>query len=228
MNIADLTVETQPLYFQCLEDWSDEMQESGDHKARWYEHMKDKGLGVKLALDERGVVGGMIQYVPIEHAIAEGEGLYMILCIWVHGHRQGRGNFQKRGMGSALLAAAEADARRRGAKGMAAWGIMLPFWMKASWFRKHGYVKADRSGMAVLLWKKFADDAQAPRWLRPVREPEAEPGKVCVTAFVNGWCPGQNIVCERARRACEELGERVEFRQIDTLDDATRRQWGIA
>ena len=50
-------------------------------------------------------------------------------------------------MGKALLRAAEEDARALGALGMAAWGISLPFWMKASWFRKHGYRKADRQGI---------------------------------------------------------------------------------
>ena len=38
----------------------------------------------------------------------------------------------KRGMGKALLAAAEEDARALGTKGMAAWGVWLPSWMKAS------------------------------------------------------------------------------------------------
>jgi len=85
-------------------------------------------------------------------------------CIWVHGHKQGRGNFQGHGMGSALLDAAEADARALGAKGLAAWGLWLPFWMKASWFKRHGYRKADRQGIAVLLWKPFTGDAQPPRW----------------------------------------------------------------
>ncbi len=73
----------------------------------------------KLAVDERGVVGGMIQYLPIEQSTVDGSGLYFIPCIWVYGHKQGRGNFQGHGMGSALLEAAEADVRTLGAKGLA-------------------------------------------------------------------------------------------------------------
>ena len=68
----------------------------------------------------------MIQYVPIEEAFVDGQGLYFVHCIWVHGHKQGRGNFQKKGMGTALLEAAEQDARELGAKGMAAWGMAPP------------------------------------------------------------------------------------------------------
>ena len=54
--------------------------------------------------------------VPSEHSFIESQDLYFIHCIWVHGHEQGRGNFQKRGMGRALLAAAESDARALGAR----------------------------------------------------------------------------------------------------------------
>ena len=114
MKIIDLTDEHRELYFKCLEDWSDEMNEAGDHKACWYEKMKDKGLGVKLAVDDQGKVGGMIQYIPIEHSFAEGQDLYVILCIWVHGYKKGRGNFQKKGMGKALIQAAEEDVRAKG------------------------------------------------------------------------------------------------------------------
>ena len=228
MTVIDLTPEHEGPYFVCLEDWSDEMAEAGDHKETWYRQMKDKGLRVKLALDERGVVGGMIQYVPVETSFAEGSDLYFINCIWVHGYKEGRGNFQKRGMGKALLHAAEEDARVLGAKGIAAWGMSMPFWMKASWFRKHGYKKVDKQGMQVLLWKPFDDSASPPRWIRQRKSPETTPGKVTVTGFINGWCPAQNMVFERARRAATELGDKVVFRGIDTFDRDTFLEWGIA
>ncbi|MCK4907296.1 MAG: GNAT family N-acetyltransferase, partial [Spirochaetes bacterium] len=139
MKIIDLSDKYEELYYVCLEDWSDEMKDAGNHKKNWYSKMKEKGLRVKLALDDKGIVGGMIQYLPIEHSFVQGENLYFINCIWVHGYKHGRGNFRKKGMGRALLKAAEEDARHLGAKGIAAWGISLPFWMKASWFKKKGY-----------------------------------------------------------------------------------------
>ncbi len=204
------------------------MREAGDHKRVWYHKMKDRGLGLKLALDDHGALGGMIQYVPIEHAPAEGRDLYMVLCVWVHGSRQGRGNFQHQGMGTALLHAAEDDVRTRGAKGIAAWGIALPFWMKASWFKKRGFRVADRTGIQVLLWKPFTADAQPPRWARQRKKPERVPGKVTVTAFCNGWCPAQNLTLERAKRAAAEIGDQVMFRQIDTSERPVFEEWGIA
>jgi hypothetical protein len=36
MQIIDLTEQHENMFFHCLEDWSDVMKESGEHKACWY------------------------------------------------------------------------------------------------------------------------------------------------------------------------------------------------
>lgn len=227
MRIIDLDAEHESLFVHCLEEWSEEMKASGPHRACWVEKMKAQGLGAKLALDDAGVAGGMIQYIPIEHAPAEGEGLYFIPCIWVHGHKQGRGNFQKRGMGKALLQAAEENAKSRGALGMVAWGLALPFWMKASWYRRQGYRKVDSMQMQVLLFKPFSPEAKPPRWIRPKKKPELVPGKVTVTALVGGSCSVGGINYERAKLAAQALGDRVVFHGVDTSERATFLEWGL-
>jgi GNAT superfamily N-acetyltransferase len=228
IRVVDLSPEQEQLYFVCLEDWpGSEMPSAGDWKARWYEWARERGLRVKLALDATGTVGGMIQYLPIEHAPAVGRDLDYVLCTWVHGHPLGRGDLRGRGMGSALLAAAEGDSRARGKKGIAAWGLALPFWMRASWYRRHGFRTAHRVGLMSLVWKPFTPDAVAPRWLPATGKlPEPSPGRVVVTGCVNGWCPGQNLAFERACRAAAAFGDRVEVRRVDTRDRATMEAWG--
>ena len=227
MVVEDLTQENVKLYCMCLEDWSDEMKESGDHKKHWYCFIKDKGLRVKLAKDENGEIGGMIQYVPVEYSPVEGEKMYFVNCIWVHGYNQGRGNFQKKGYGKALLKAAEDDVKSLGASGLAVWGINLPFWMKASWFKKQGYEAVDKDRGRVLLWKPFTSGAVHPSWIRLKNKPEPVKGKVTVSAFLNGWCPAQNIVFERAKRAALELGNKVVFNFYNTSDREMFLKWGI-
>lgn len=228
IEIVDLGPEHEALYFVCLEDWPGaDVAGAGDHKARWYRSARTRGLRVKLALDGEQRVGGMIQYLPIEHSPAIGRGLEFVLCIWVHGHAQGRGDFRGRGMGTALLEAAEADARARGVAGMAAWGLALPVWMRASWFRRHGYRRADRRGLAALVWKPFTPGAEPPAWPAPTgKRPERVAGKVVVTGCVNGWCPAQNLAFERARRAAARFGPIVECRRVDTDDRETMLAWG--
>ncbi|MBN1573001.1 MAG: GNAT family N-acetyltransferase [Deltaproteobacteria bacterium] len=228
MKVIDLNDEHKRLYLCCLEEWSDEIIEGVPKKEEWFDKTRGRGLRVKLAVDDGGNVGGMIQYLPIEESFIEGSGLYFINCIWVHGHKQGPGNIQGKGMGRALIEAAEADAKELGAKGMAAWGLAIPVWMKASWFKKHGYSKADRDGMAVLLWKSFERDASPPRWIKRKKKPPTAPGVVTVTSFVNGWCTGQNTTYERAKRAAEELGDRVVFKEFDTSNRDVLNEWGIA
>lgn len=230
MKIIDLKNEYKQLYFICLEDWSEEMKEAGNHKEVWYNKMKNRGLGVKLALDDSGVVGGMIQYIPIEYTAVQGNDLYFINCIWVHGYKKGRGNFQKKGMGKALLKTAEDDVRAKGAKGMVAWGVPLSFWMKASWFKKQGYTKVDKQGFlgSVLLWEPFTDDVISPKWIKQKKKPEITPGKIAVTVFLNGWCPAQNIVFERAKRAALKFRDKAVFQEIDTFDREVFLEWGIS
>lgn len=227
MEIFDLTPEYENAYFCCLEDWSDEVKEGGDHKACWYRHMKDKGLAVKLARNENGVCG-MIQYLPIEHSIFRGKDLYVIMCIWVHGHKQGVGNNQKKGIGKALLQAAEGDVRQKGSKGIAAWGIIMPFFMRASWFKKHGYKTADKSGMIRLLWKPFSEDAVPPSFIKQKRKPALVPGKVSVSLFMNGWCQAQNIVFERTKRAITGFEDKIIVNEYNTLDKDLQEEWGIS
>ena len=228
MKIIDLSEEHENLYCVCLEDWSSEMDDAGDHKKQWYAKMKARGLRVKLAENDDGKIGGMIQYLPIEESMAEGKDLYFINCIWVHGYKQGRGDFRKQGMGKALLQAAEEDAKALGAKGMVAWGLAIPVFMRASWFKKQGYRKADSMSMQILLWKKFTEDAVEPRWIRPKKKPERLIGKVVITGVLNGWCPSQNISFERAKRAAAEFGDTVVFRAVDTSDLQVFRAWGIS
>lgn len=228
MDIIDLSESTKEDYFSCLEEWSDEMKDGVCRKQCWYDKMRDKGLRVKLALSDAGVVAGMIHYAPIEHSWVEGENLYFVYCIWVHGHKKGRGNLRKLGAGKSLLRAAEEDVKRLNAKGLVVWGLQLPFFMRAGWFKKHGYEKVDKDGLSVLLWKRFTEDAVAPGWIRAKKKPQPVKGKVLVTALVHGWCSGINGMIERAKRVSDEIGDKVIYREIDMTSREAQREWGLS
>ncbi|MDD2331671.1 MAG: GNAT family N-acetyltransferase [Candidatus Cloacimonetes bacterium] len=226
MKIIDLTNEHLEDFLICLEDWSDYMAVSGVHKREWVKRMLPLGLRVKLALGDDGILAGFIQYAPIEHSFVLGKDLYFVFCIWIHGHKAGRGDLTGKGMGKALLKAAEEDAKALGSKGLVVWGIDAPFWMTAAWFEKHGYEACDRQEGMVLLIKKFADDAQAPSWVTETKIPPVDPGVLTIHAFKQGWCPGQNATYENAKAVAAEFGARVRFVEYDTQDRKIFAEWG--
>lgn len=228
MEIIDLSDEYADTYCKCLEGWSPEMREAGDLKARWLARNRERGLRVKLARNERNEIVGMIHYAPIERAPAAGKGLYYVYCVWVHGYKKGVGNHQGRGVGTLLLEAAEKDARELGARGMAAWGLTLPFFMRSKWFKRRGYVPADRDGAMELVWKPFEKGAVPPGFLRQRKKPETAKDAVTVTCLRNGWCPAQNLACERAKRAAAEFPGRVRYVEIDTDDPERLAEWGVS
>lgn len=154
--------------------------------------MKDNGLCVKLALNDEEKPVGMIQYIPIEYSFVKGNELYFILCIWIHGYKnKGVGNYQKQGIGKALITATEQDVKKKGAKGLVAWGLPIPVFMRASWFKKQGYVQVDKEGFfgRVLLWKPFSDDAVPPEWIEARKEPELDHDRVTVTGLSMDGAP---------------------------------------
>ena len=229
-KIVDVDESNKADFCICLEDWSEEIKEAGDHKACWYERMKNHGLGAKMVYDADGTLSGLIQYVPAEYAPLTGGNYYFIYCVWVHGHKQGIGDRRGSGMGSALLKAAEEDIRERGADGIAAWGVSMPFWMKASWYKKQGYEVVQKDGMRRLLWKSFNTAADKPQWLKNIKKPEslAAQGKVRVTSLRNGICPVMNLAFERSKSVSSEFGDSVVFQEVVTEEPAVLREWGIS
>jgi len=228
MKITDITPENEKLYFCCLEEWSEDMKDAGEGKRKWYDYIKDKGLRVKFAIDDNNVIGGMIQYVPVEHSMIKGEDLYVVLCIWVHGHKQGRGDYRKKGMGKALLKAAEEDAKQLGANGLVTWGLIIPVFMQASWFKRHGYKIVDKAGIMRLMWKPFNENAVPPKFMKPKKFPEKGNDKVNVTIFRNGWCPNFNIAYERAIKASAEFSGKINLQEFNTTDKTIVEEWGIS
>ena len=233
-SIVELEKSDWPAFCACLTPEDATVQEAPAMKERWLETRTHENFGAKLARLSNGAPAGMIQYLPIEESSAEGHDLWFIYCIWIPPKRRHPAGQQRaRGIGKALLRAAEEDVRSRGAKGIAAWGGTLPLFMQSKWFKKCGYQACDRQGIMELVWKPFADDAVAPNWAR-TEEREFSPdtaarpgGTVSVAAYISGICPAMNAVYHRFARAAEEIGDAVRLETIDMTEpgpDGPRRQ----
>lgn len=229
MKIINLSPEYKQRYLMCLNEETEEMRVAAAAKGRWYDDMSQKGLGVKLALDDEGEVGGIVQYFPIEYSWVIGRDLFFITCIWVKPSKSGGGTFQKQGMGKALLKAAEEDVKSRGGKGLVAWGTALPVWMKASWYKKQGYVVAGRKGLLgdVLVWKAFTQEAEPPRWDKTAITPEQVRDEVKISCSGNGWCTAMNLSCHRAKKVASEYGDKVIFEETSNFSEEKEFKKGV-
>ena len=123
MKLVDVTRKTENVFFRCLHLEVPEDVEVTTMRRQWYEKNRNKGLRARLLILDNGQVGGLCQYIPIEHSHLVGEDLLTILCMWVHGYEHGVGNQQAKGYGRFVLNSIEEDARASGAKGVAAWGM---------------------------------------------------------------------------------------------------------
>ncbi|UCC92822.1 MAG: GNAT family N-acetyltransferase [Thermoplasmata archaeon] len=230
MEIVDLTPEHERTFLCCLKPEDEVFAGGVPIKRQWLDRHREEGVGVKLTIDDDGAVAGMVQYSPRELApfVTADEGTWVVHCIWVHVYPSGIGDRGGRGMGTALLQAAEDEMRDQGARGVAAWGIVADEWMNAPWFERHGYRRVDEQGWLALTFKAFDPDVDEPRFLREVKRPGPIPGKARVSSFLIGWCTSGNLNHEWARRAAEELGEDVVFERFDTSDLSVATEWGIS
>jgi len=228
MKIIDLNNENMDLYLNCLSGDCKNLEYGMGIKKKWYNKMKEKGLKVKIAVDDNGNTGGMIQYLPVEYSWVTGNDLYFINCIWVYYHKKGRGNFRKKGMGVSLLKTAEDDVKKMGKKGLVVWGLSIPVFMRANWFKKHGYIAVDKDGISVLLWKSFCSDAVPPKWIKRKKLPGSSPGKLTVTLFINGWCSYYNQLLDKVKKAIISHEDKIIFDLIDTSDNNVLHEWGIS
>ena len=58
------------------------------------------------------------------------------------------------------------------------------------------------------------------------RSPTPESGVLKVTCLTNGWCPAQNLSCERMKRVAGEHPGEVRYEEIRTDDRTALLEWG--
>jgi predicted GNAT family acetyltransferase len=147
-----------------------------------------------------------------------GRDLAAFPCLVAHSEVKGQG------VGRALVAAAEAEQRK---KGLAMYGYYHDCWfMPAAYFEKLGFVVAARRGDEAILCKVFDPSAEPPSFLEDNYRLEPTPGKVAVDLFFNTFCLTSDVEAQRVREVAAEFGDAVALRECDAADPATLRRCG--
>jgi GNAT superfamily N-acetyltransferase len=202
---------------------SEEIDSCARRRLAWLKAMHEKGLRVKVA-SVGGSQAGFLYIMPIETSPwgPLGRDLLVIPCLYSvsKGH----------GVGRALLAEAEEEARRQDRKGIVTIGHYHDFWfMPASFFEANGF---SQCGGAVkgyfhpetrtaVLWRVFDKHAEAPTLLKPNYKFKPVPAKVVIDLFWNVFCETSDIEAQRVREVAAEFGNSVLLNEYSADDRTT-------
>ncbi len=223
IEISDMDTTDEYFVGTCTHiNESEEIDACAARRLGWLRRMHEKGLRVKVAAFE-GVRAGFLYAMPIEISPWGPLGRNLLVFPCLYAPNQGHG------VGKALLGAAEEEARRQGLKGIVTIGYRHDFWfMPASFFEANGFVECDQArwkssetgSAAVLLWRTFAGEVQAPTLLKPNYRFRPIPGKVVVDLFWNTFCQTSDIEAQRVREVAEEFGDIVALNEYCADDRA--------
>lgn len=226
-RVESVSPVTEGTFFRCLHDERPDDPEVARIRRDWYERHIPLGLRAKVLVTDADEVAGLCQYIPIQYSHYAGSDLMAVLCMWVHGYRHHIGNRQGLGYGRMMLEHIEDDARDSGLRGVAVWGKDFPYWNPVSFYEHMGYVRADQEGNDVLVWKPFDGSAEPPRLLRQRKTGPLHDDRVALVSLFTGWCGGCSFNLE-ARAAARELGDIVDFIEVDTSMRDNLLDWGVS
>jgi len=213
---------------------SDEIDACASRRLVWLQGMYDRGLRVKVALYDSQPVG-FLYVMPIETCPwgPRGRDLAVIPCLVAQEKVKGKG------VGRALINAAEEEARRQGRKGLVTMAYYHDFWfMPATFFERCGFSKTKSRKVTAegekeylseeaIVWKVWDSSAEPPEFFERNYKFEPVPGKVVVDLFWNTFCQTSAIEAQRVREVVAEFGDRVILREYSADDHVVVSHYGI-
>jgi len=130
-------------------------------KVEWFKNKLNKGLNIKIAIDEAGTQLGFIEYIPSELAWRpiKADNYFFIQCIALFVK-----DAKHKNIGSSLLQMVEDKAKQNKKLGVCVMSSNGAWMANKTIFEKNGYSIIDQLGRFELMSKKFINDSQKPKF----------------------------------------------------------------
>jgi len=131
-------------------------------KVEWFKSKLNKGLKIKIAIDELGKQLGFIEYIPSELAWRpiKAENYYFIHCIALFVK-----DAKHKTIGTTLLQMCEEDAKQNSKIGVCVMSSDGAWMANKAIFEKNGYSIIDQLGRFELMSKKIKTNSQNPKFI---------------------------------------------------------------
>ena len=223
MNIIDVTADNvEETGFFCL--MSRRKSAGYQRKLRWLQARFEEGLCIKmLDLSEGG--RGFIEYIPGEYAWrpVEASGYLFIHCLWVVGKSKGKG------YAKLLLRECLADAKRRGAQGVAMVTSEGNWLVGKKLFLGNGFSSVDQAPPGYELLARDFGPAPPPLFPTDWERRAASFGEG-LTVVRTGQCPYLDDAVNTALEAGREHGLKaraVELTSAQEVRDRAPSPYGV-
>jgi GNAT superfamily N-acetyltransferase/thiol-disulfide isomerase/thioredoxin len=213
---------------------SEEIDACAERRLAWLRGRYGEGLRVKVALVD-GKQVGFLYVMPIEVSPwgPLGQDLMTIPCLVVQAGTAGKG------VGRALIDAAERETRKQGRKGLVTTAYYHDFWfMPARFFERCGFSKVNSRRVTAegekeylseetVLWKVLDPSAKPPDFMERAYRFEPVPGKVVVDLFWNTFCQTSDLEAHRVGEVVREFGDSVVLREYCADDPRIRSRYQV-
>lgn len=223
ITVRDMTADDEYFVSTCSHiNESDETDAAARRQLAWVRANRDEGFRAKVGLLDGQPVGFLFAMPgPLTPCtMIAGEDILVMPCLWV------LPKHQRHGVGSAMLAAIEADAAQAGFRAIATQGTDHEWFMPRGFLLKQGYECVP--GEAGIFWKILRGDPRPPRSYGRQWTFEPVPGKVAVDLFSFTLCQTVNVEAQRVREVVAEFGNKVLLREHNNDDPAVLRQYEIS
>jgi GNAT superfamily N-acetyltransferase len=222
LEVRDMTAKDEYFVGCCSHvEESKEIDMAARRRVGWIRRKFEEGLRVKVALLD-GLHAGFLYLMPIEISPwgPLGNDLLVISCLYVTLDKQ------RRGVGRALVRAAEDETKRWKAKGIVTTAYYHDFWfMPATFFEKMGFRVANRRGPTGILWRAYDPSAELPRFLERNYSFQPVEGKVVIDLFWSSICSTSEIEAQRVREVASEFGDAVILNEYASDKPAILREY---